>query len=114
MLRNMADEVVYDSRMSDSDALMWNIERDPVLRSTITGLWLLDAPPAPDRLGERIERATRLIPRLRQRVAANPFSIAPPRWEVDPDFDRLDTVYGAGYRWKPEAAAARDSSRKPE
>jgi two-component system OmpR family response regulator len=21
---------------------------------------------------------------------------------VDPDFDRLDTVYGAGYRWKPE------------
>lgn len=22
---------------------------------------------------------------------------------VDPDFDHLDTVYGAGYRWKPEA-----------
>ena len=21
---------------------------------------------------------------------------------VDPDFDRLDTVYGAGYRWIPE------------
>lgn len=23
---------------------------------------------------------------------------------VDSDFDRLDTVYGAGYRWKPQAA----------
>jgi len=26
--------------------------------------------------------------------------------KVDPGFDRLDTVYGAGYRWKPEAAAS--------
>ncbi len=34
--------------------------------------------------------------------------------QVDPDFDRLDTVYGAGYRWKPEVAAARDSSRGSE
>jgi len=25
---------------------------------------------------------------------------------VDPDFDRLDTVYGAGYRWKPQPVAA--------
>jgi two-component system OmpR family response regulator len=24
---------------------------------------------------------------------------------VDSDFDRLDTVYGAGYRWKPQAVA---------
>jgi hypothetical protein len=83
----VSDPVVYENRMSDSDALMWNIERDPVLRSTITGLWLLDQAPDPVRLAERVERATRLIPRLRQRVAANPFSIAPPRWELDPDFD---------------------------
>lgn len=26
--------------------------------------------------------------------------------KVDPDFDRLDTVYGAGYRWIPQAGAA--------
>jgi two-component system OmpR family response regulator len=24
---------------------------------------------------------------------------------ADPAFDRLDTVYGAGYRWKPTASA---------
>ena len=46
----MPDEVVYENRMSDSDALMWSIERDPVLRSTITGLWLLDQAPDPERL----------------------------------------------------------------
>jgi WS/DGAT/MGAT family acyltransferase len=83
----MADRVVYEDRMSDSDALMWHIERDPVLRSTIVGVWLLDAAPDPVRLRERAERALHHIPRLRQRVAANPFSIAPPRWEIDPDFD---------------------------
>lgn len=83
----MADDVVYEDRMSDGDALMWQIERDPILRSTITGVWLLDTAPDHPRLRERAERALHHIPRLRQRVAANPFSIAPPRWEVDPDFD---------------------------
>jgi len=28
---------------------------------------------------------------------------------ADPDFDRLDTVYGAGYRWKPEREGGRGS-----
>jgi WS/DGAT/MGAT family acyltransferase len=83
----MGEAVVYEDRMSDSDALMWNMERDPVLRSTIVGAWLLDCAPDRSRLRERAERALHHIPRLRQRVAANPFSIAPPRWEVDPDFD---------------------------
>lgn len=95
----MPDAIVFEDRMSDSDALMWNIERDPVLRSTIVGVWLLDAAPDPARLRERAERALHHIPRLRQRVAANPFSIAPPRWEVDPDFDldfHLRTVRAPG------------------
>jgi two-component system OmpR family response regulator len=30
---------------------------------------------------------------------------------VDSDFDRLDTVYGAGYRWKPEAAVNGGSAK---
>ena len=83
----MADELIYEDRMSDGDALMWSIERDPILRSTITGVWLLDQAPDRARLHDRAERALHSIPRLRQRVAANPFSIAPPRWEIDPDFD---------------------------
>ncbi|MEZ5322471.1 MAG: wax ester/triacylglycerol synthase family O-acyltransferase [Microthrixaceae bacterium] len=40
-----------------------------------------------DVLLHRFERLTRVIPRLRQRVRANPYSAAPPRWEIDPNFD---------------------------
>jgi WS/DGAT/MGAT family acyltransferase len=77
----------YETRMSDSDALMWNIEKDPILRSTITAVAVLDRRPDRAALLDRLERGTRLIPRMRQRVVGNPYSIAPPRWEVDPHFD---------------------------
>lgn len=77
----------FESRMSDSDALMWNIEKDPILRSTITAVAVLDRSPDRDTLLWKVERGTRLIPRMRQRVVGNPYSIAPPRWEVDPRFD---------------------------
>lgn len=80
-------EMQFESRMSDSDALMWNIEKDPVLRSTITAITVLDQTPDHARLLDRIERGSRLVPRMRQRVIGNPMSIAPPRWEVDPHFD---------------------------
>lgn len=82
----MAD-LRYDSRMSDSDALMWTIEKDALLRSTITAVAILDTAPDHDRLRHLLDRGTRLVPRLRQRVRANPLSIAPPRWEFDPHFD---------------------------
>lgn len=100
----MTDAIRFERRMSDSDALMWHIEKDPLLRSTITVVWWLDAAPDRDRLEDKIERATRQIPRLRQRVVSNPYSIAPPRWEVDPHFDRkfhvrwLDAPAGGGVR----------------
>lgn len=77
----------FADRMSDADALMWNIEKDPLLRSTITFVTFLDS--APDRAGFRrvMDRASRVVPRLRQRVQGHPYSIAPPRWVVDPNFD---------------------------
>jgi diacylglycerol O-acyltransferase len=77
----------FESRMSDADALMWTIEKDPLLRSTILAVSLLDRAPDRDRLMARLERGSREIPRLRQRVVGNPWSLAPPRWEVDPNFD---------------------------
>src|SRR4051812_18659599 len=97
----MPDELRYESRMSDSDALMWTIEKDPLLRSTITAVSLLDQAVDAGRFREKVDRAARLIPRLRQRVVGNPFSVAPPRWEVDPNFDlgyhlRVLQVGGAG------------------
>lgn len=83
----MMDDIIYEDRMSDADALMWTIEKDPALRSTITAVYLLDRAVNRDVLTQRFERLTRIVPRLRQRVRSNPMSIAPPRWETDPNFD---------------------------
>ena len=38
----MASGVEFRERMSDNDALLWNNERDPMLRSTIVSVLLLD------------------------------------------------------------------------
>ena len=76
-----------DARMGAFDAVMWGIEDDPVLRSAIVTLLTLDRAPDRDLLRDRIERLTREVPQLRQRVIGNPLSLVPPRWEADPSFD---------------------------
>jgi WS/DGAT/MGAT family acyltransferase len=58
-----------------------------MLRSTITTVVLVEGEVDRDRLHRSFERASRIVPRLRQRVRSNPLSLAPPRWEVDPNFD---------------------------
>jgi len=87
----MADKtrrpIQFDTHMSDADALMWNLESDPILRSTILSTWILDRSPDLERFTAKLERATQIIPRLRQRVIADPLGIAPPKWETDPHFD---------------------------
>ena len=77
----------FEGRMSDTDALMWAVEKDPLLRSTITAIALLDQAPDHDRVLAKIDRGVRLIPRLRQRVVAPPFGVAPPEWIYDHNFD---------------------------
>jgi WS/DGAT/MGAT family acyltransferase len=73
--------------MSPSDAVLWDIEHDPILRSTIVGVSVLDRAPSWERLVERMERVSRLLPRLRERVVEPPLGIGPPRWVVDEHFD---------------------------
>jgi WS/DGAT/MGAT family acyltransferase len=91
----------FEDRMSDADALAWSIEKDPMLRSTIIAVLVLDRTPDRDLVHQRLERGSRLVPRLRQRVVSSPWSLAPPRWEVDPYFD-LDYHL----RWTRAAAPA--------
>jgi diacylglycerol O-acyltransferase len=93
--------IAFDAWMSDNDALMWRIERDPLLRSTILCAWTLDRAPDRVRLRATLERTERLVPRLRQRVVSDPLGVSPPRWESDPNFDvdyhvRTVRVPGAG------------------
>ncbi|WP_228830346.1 wax ester/triacylglycerol synthase domain-containing protein [Nocardia beijingensis] len=76
-----------ESHMSQSDLFSWNMERDPVLRSTIVSVLVLDSEPDPDRLMRTMDRGSRVVPRLRHRLVVAPFGLAPPRWALDPDFD---------------------------
>src|SRR3954454_18598288 len=77
----------FERRMSDAEALMWTIEKDPALRSSFLQLTLLDSPPDFARFRRRMERAVKAIPRLGQRVVPPPFRFAPPEWADDPSFD---------------------------
>jgi diacylglycerol O-acyltransferase len=75
------------TRMSDSEAIMWAVEKDPALRSDFCNLTVLDSRPDPDRLREKIGDALRGIPRLGQRVVSAPLRMVPPEWVDDPDLD---------------------------
>ncbi len=78
--------VLADERMSDVDALVWNVEHRPRNRTTIAALARFAAPLDPVELRHRVDRASRVLPRLRQRVAIDPRPTAAPRWTIDPDF----------------------------
>jgi diacylglycerol O-acyltransferase len=73
--------------MTDVEALMWNLEKDPHLSASIANITILDQPPHPERLRARMERAVTSIPRLHQRVVPALGRMAPPEWREDPDFD---------------------------
>ena len=80
-------ELHYDEWMSESDSVLWHIERDPLLRSTITSVWFLDSAPDRARMDAVVERIVAEIPRLHQRVVDERPGVAPPRWTDDPHVD---------------------------
>lgn len=82
-----APTVASEPHLTAPDAFTLRMERDPLLRSTIVAIALFDRPPRWDELVDKIERATRLAPRFRQKLASTPLGVAPPRWVIDPDFD---------------------------
>jgi WS/DGAT/MGAT family acyltransferase len=80
-------ELHYDEWMSESDSVLWHIERDPLLRSTITSVWFLDTVPDRARMDAVVDRIVARIPRLHQRVVDAQPGVAPPRWADDPHVD---------------------------
>jgi diacylglycerol O-acyltransferase / wax synthase len=74
-------------RMSDAEAIMWAVEKDPALRSDFTNVTIVERPPEPARVRAKVEEALEAIPRLGDRVVAPPFRLAPPEWVPDRDFD---------------------------
>src|SRR4051812_31409953 len=74
-------------RMTDAEALMWVVEREPGLRSSFSSVTFLERLPDLDRFRRRMAAAVAQIPRLRQRVMEMPAGIGAPAWVDDPWFD---------------------------
>jgi diacylglycerol O-acyltransferase / wax synthase len=93
----MARPLKFEQRMSDAEALMWTLEKDPALRSAFLQITLLDQPIDFARFRARLDRAVNVLPRLRQRVVPPPIvRLAPPEWADDPGFDLDFHVRQAG------------------
>ncbi|MBI4935443.1 MAG: DUF1298 domain-containing protein [Actinobacteria bacterium] len=73
--------------LSQNDTIMWMVEADPLLRSTIMGIIVLAGAPEWDRLEARVERVTHQVAALRERVAPVPLHPTTLQWIRDPDFD---------------------------
>jgi diacylglycerol O-acyltransferase len=74
--------------MSDVEALMWNLEKDPFLASSFGNITILDGLPDAARLRRRMTHAMQVVPRLRQRVVPGFGRFAPPEWrDADVDLD---------------------------
>src|SRR5688572_241097 len=84
----MADrEMRFERKMTDAEAMMWNIEHDPRLSSNIGSIIVTDQPLDPDVMRKRIASAVADIPRLRERVAPVLGRLSPPVWIPDREFD---------------------------
>jgi diacylglycerol O-acyltransferase / wax synthase len=76
-----------EREMNALEAVMWRAEADARLRSTVTGLEILETVPDWDRYVAAHDWATRMVPRFRQHVVQPVFGLGQPTWIVDPDFD---------------------------
>jgi len=76
-----------DDELSPLDYLLHRGEAYPATRSAFLNLEILDQPADWGRLHDALDRASRVVLRMRQKVVAPPLPTTPPRWVVDPDFD---------------------------
>ncbi len=76
-----------DDHLSDMEAMMWNVERDPWLDPNGGGIAIYDRPLDIDAFRRSVKRAVADVPRLRQRVAPGLGPLSSPRWVHDHEFD---------------------------
>ncbi|NND75404.1 MAG: DUF1298 domain-containing protein [Ilumatobacter sp.] len=74
-------------RMSEHEALMWSVEKDPWLNPSGGSLILLDRPMDIDHFRRQLRHAVSKTPRLYQRVVPGFGRLSTPAWAPDPEFD---------------------------
>ena len=80
-------QLAFERHMSDQEALMWNVEKDPWLNPNGAMLTLLDQPVDFDLMRARIRHGVTRLPRMRERVVPGLGRLAPPVWVTDAEFD---------------------------
>ena len=73
--------------MTQTDLMSWRMEADPVLRSTIVSIIVLDRLPDHERLTAAMNHAIDVVPIFRCKAVARQFPWKPPLWVDDMDFD---------------------------
>jgi diacylglycerol O-acyltransferase len=73
--------------LSPLDYLLHRGEAYPATRSAFLGVEILDRPADWNRVREAMDRASRVVIRMRQKVVVPSLPVTAPRWVVDPDFD---------------------------
>ena len=74
-------------RLTDTELLLWNLEQNPKLSSTMGAVMILDGPPDPDRLRAKVSHALRHVAPLRERVYEASSPVGVPSWGLDTHFD---------------------------
>lgn len=77
----------FATDFSASDRLMWKIERDPVLRSAVLAIGMLDRDPDWAAVQRTFARAAERVPRLRQKVDVSGPGGRDIRWVDDAGFN---------------------------
>ncbi len=77
----------FEHRMSDFEALMWNVEKDPWLNPSGGSLNVMEESFDHDDFRRRIAWSVAEVPRLRERVVPTLGRFSPPVWRPDPEFD---------------------------
>jgi WS/DGAT/MGAT family acyltransferase len=73
--------------MTEAEAMMWSIERDPWLAPSGGSITIYDKPLDFDRFRAAVASAIEAEPRLTQHVIDPPAPVATPHWEADDEFD---------------------------
>jgi WS/DGAT/MGAT family acyltransferase len=81
------DAMHFERSMTDAEALMWHVERDPWMSPSGGSLTLFDRPLDAIRFRRAMVDAVAAVPRLRQRVVEPATPLGTPHWETDPELD---------------------------
>jgi len=78
------------------DALLLKGDADPATRAIMTTALVLNHEPEFERLADSFERASRAVPRMRQRVATQSWTPGHAEWVADDEFDVTHHVHRVG------------------